>query len=614
MRNRVLEATIKNAKKNMYAQEKREDLDGICSYINIVNEFCKIARKTDPNISGEQLHYAILTYMQKISEEYCKKASMRGMLFELEAVNRLLQDKDRIKKVYEKSKNIQYDPNFIYTANMDRCDTGVMVLTIKQVEENMSFVKQFDQKTLEIIKRYCMADKGGKAKLRSQYSDTIDLKAIEQFKDIIFTDNYMKKLENQLKIEKEDWEKAVKEQQTEVIAFIGEFLQDFGIVSRTTATHNRKMQDITKADLSYENSTGEYDEEKMGVKELFSKEFLEKQDFETIMAISSFWQNRFAKECDSINKALFVISNCNLWDDLAKGNRPNINSEDLVGVYKKERTVKKIVAQLFAYFQSKIDRNNLSEEEIKQGYAQIDPEEPISQYCEQEGKNYREIFDVLLPDAENDLRDDINEYRVLMNNVESIYKVKDSMLMHMLLDLFNSKRTRNWGIIQENEDVKDMILVGIDYEGLNMPLRLHLDRKNLIDTLRLRNGSTLIPLYEGSSDFTRRIKNTKTDKNGNTQEDYQNEIIKTSILMPIKKRHKKSIKTRIKELREKRSNIEELNFLEHLQFLADKDKYPEHLKINGRRPPRKYINLETYDIFIKDGENFVLQNTGRDVK
>ena len=225
MRIKVLDTIIENAKRNMNTQEKREDLDGIMLYVGIVNKLCKKIIEENPNITGNQLHYTALTYMQKISEDYCKNASMRGMIFELEAVSRLLLDKDKIKKVYERSKNLKYDPKFIYTANMEKCYTGVMTLAISQLEEDLSIIEEFDQKTLDIIKKYCMANKTEKAKLRVKYPK-LDLRNLEKYETIIFDGNYINKIENKLRLLQESWEENIKEQQIEVIMLIGKFLNN----------------------------------------------------------------------------------------------------------------------------------------------------------------------------------------------------------------------------------------------------------------------------------------------------------------------------------------------------------------------------------------------------
>lgn len=133
---------------------------------------------------------------------------------------------------------------------------------------------------------------------------------------------------------------------------------------------------------------------------------------------------------------------------------------------------------------------------------------------------------------------------------------------------------------------ENMVLIGIDYEGFNMPLRLHIPKNDIVEYLETNNQDTIIPIYEGNRDFT--VYNTP---------------ITTQILMPFTREQKAEIREIDKE---KRPQV--CNFIEHLLFLTNQDKYPEHLKvervIKGKkmraRPNRKYINLATGDLLEKD--------------
>ncbi len=605
MKNSALDQIMRNAKKSTKYPENRQDIDNLCAYINILVRYSKKLVQKNPGITGNELHDIILDDMVELSKEYCKKGNVKGALFEYEAVKKLVNNKSKIEEIHEKVKDEKSNPNFIYGYSINKSLENIMEIAQEQIKENIGTLKLFTNEEIEILKKYIKADKNTKLKMMLQYKDIMDLKGLEKFAPILFNDNYISKLDAELKIMQDSFEENLKGNQIEIMKFMGDFFKKYNLINRFTNNSNRKNQEATRANLTYELSTGEYDKEKIGVEELFTKEFLESQDLETILIYSSFWQNRFAKECDSINKAFFALTDMNLWNDIANGkDLKEFDNKTLIGLCKKERTLKKSIKLLIVSL-----RNNIKEKDISysEGYATIDPMDEVKKYHDQCCEEYGEIFDEILPDSENIFGDDINQYRTLVGQEENIYRIKNSMIMYKICEMFNSKKTKNWGVIQEEKVNPNTVLIGIDYEGLNMPLRLHIDKDELIKLLRIRNGNTIIPIYEGDKDFYRQIKGFKKNQDGE-QETYEkeDELIRTSVLMPINRKQRKSISERIKELKTKGEFTSELRFLEHEEFLANQDKYPEHLKIAGKRPTKKFIDLTTEGIYIKDKDKYVL--------
>ena len=585
MKNTSIIRIINNSKRNINRSISKEQKDSVRIYINVITKICQDILKENPNVTAKQLYDMFSNYIVNICDEYCRTANIRGMLFQLEAVKKLIENKELIMSEYEKVKGRKpYDEHTIYTANISSNCTNVVHQAVTQINEVGIDKKDVDKKIIDIVHKYSKADKKNRAILRNQ-NRNMDLDMLEKTLPVIFSNDYATKVEMELKILQDCIEKDIKDQQIKVMGILGDFFDDFGQVEVFTKKHLQRMQKTTKADLGYEVSTEQYNEDDIGIKEIFSKEFLKSQSVEYLSTYSLFWQNRFAKICKDINIAQFAITDMNLWDEIASG-RTNldISDKDLEAICKKQIVLSELTAQMLSELSGGLNSNKV-EYEQDGDIIRIYDKDKIKQYQGQEGENYKKIFDQVSPNSKNILENDLGEYKTFFNQVENVYKIKDGMLGCKTRELFDSKKTKNWGIIIENNN-SDKILIAIDYEGINMPLRLHINRNLLADLLRLKNIDTKIPLYDGQDDFI---------KDG--------EAITSNVLMPLPNKHKVNIRNRLKEL--KNQNTEETKFLEHLMFLADQDKYPKHLKQNGRRPARRYIDLSTGDFFIKEGTTFI---------
>ena len=136
------------------------------------------------------------------------------------------------------------------------------------------------------------------------------------------------------------------------------------------------------------------------------------------------------------------------------------------------------------------------------------------------------------------------------------------------MNLIDNKKIRNWGYIDDNDNNKNnknsiqtnnkYILIGIDCGGLNRPVRVHVKRDLLLDALINTKQICTISIYDGKYDF------------------YNNyEFLPTHVVLPLEKRHKDFLR--------KQSTVENNNYkypiLSHTTFLANQDKFPEHLKV-----------------------------------
>ena len=88
----------------------------------------------------------------------------------------------------------------------------------------------------------------------------------------------------------------------------------------------------------------------------------------------------------------------------------------------------------------------------------------------------------------------------------------------------------------------------------------------------------MMPVYEGNNDFM--------VINPNREGIVKNSYLQNHITLPLEKRHK--IFLRQKKLIEENSKHDSI---EHLQFLANPDKFPKHLKDKNQKRIRKYVNM-----------------------
>lgn len=204
------------------------------------------------------------------------------------------------------------------------------------------------------------------------------------------------------------------------------------------------------------------------------------------------------------------------------------------------------------------------------------------------GADYREYFEKLLPEGSHNFLEEFDNYRVIENAIHNSYRFKDFNMLAILSNLYQNNSSKNWGVILESgKDIEkqDMILLAIDVEGFNMPIRLHIEKEMVLDFLRANQETTKLPIYEGDRDFYSRA---------------LSKMISTPVLMPLCKKQRDGIDKLMERTNSSSSSRE---FVEHIAFLADPTKYPDHLKeeytnrkkgkakVQKRRPNRRYVDL-----------------------
>ena len=165
-----------------------------------------------------------------------------------------------------------------------------------------------------------------------------------------------------------------------------------------------------------------------------------------------------------------------------------------------------------------------------------------------------------------DFLDDFIKFSTGENIREVLYNIKDNVLNAQLFFIFNQRSNiKNWGIYLEEDEKnienKNMILLALDINGLNMPVRLHIPKSKLMEFIKANNCSEFFPIYQGESDFVKKR--------------YAGKTISTPILMPTTENYKQKIG---KALERENEDSNYYKFLKHLEALTIPGAIPDHLK------------------------------------
>lgn len=303
---------------------------------------------------------------------------------------------------------------------------------------------------------------------------------------------------------------------------------------------------------------------------------------------------------------MFAIDTLDLWEEAKNEGKIELGNEELNALKNKINCLDNISSRLFEEIinQENAKRDNSNKE---QGYKEIDVTGKIARIDRHSGKEYKLIFDERLENSKNSLERDLAIYKSIANIRDNVYLIRECSFSTLLYSLIQQKSSKNFGVIKNeyidgkyvNKLNSKYVLIGIDYEGFNMPIKFHVNKANLIDTLKSFFGNSIIQEYEGGEDFI-----------------VGKELIATNLLMPIPKRHKKVINELYKQSKGKKNE----KFVSHIRFLKEPGmgKYPKHLMEQKVTPkwvryvlkPKNYIELQTGDEFILDENNNFIPNKG----
>lgn len=582
---------------NRFKYDKSYDVVQFKNTLTSINIMAEFIRKKYPNKSTEEIKQELFSEIIDLNYNYSQIANPRGQCFQMIAARLICDEKDFIRQECDKLKDESViKGDIIYDTNLEENKKRVIkeiVNLIKKVEENENYKKH-----IETLKK----DSNYKKRYGQKYN--ISLKKIDE-EIYLNSGTLAEKTEKRIKVILPELEEDLKKIYIKNLQFLGNFFEEFGLIEKYTQRHTFKMANVGLSELGFEYSTGKNDINEIGTKELFNEDVLEKLDVDTLMMLSMFYQNRFVKEISTLGEAIFIIDTLDLWEEAKKNKRIEIPENNLKVAKNKANCVDSIITEIF---NSSLEKVTFTEEEILKGHKSIDFSDEFIKVLKQESKRYFEIFNDKLPESENSLTKDINSYRQILSVRENIYTLRAGAFSTLIYSLMQSKSTNNFGIIKEelvdgkrkNTTDSNYVLIGVDFEGVNMPIRFHVHKKDLIENLKAYQGNAIIQEYEGANDFTRGI-----------------DLITTNILMPMPKRHKQFINKKYNE------SQGENKLISHLRFLKDisSDKFPKHLKKevkdkNGKKQLKRikrYMNLETAEEFVLENNQLVLVKKGEEI-
>lgn len=341
---------------------------------------------------------------------------------------------------------------------------------------------------------------------------------------------------------------------------------------------------------------------------------------ETLMALNSFWSNRYVKELDVFSEAMFVVHDFGWIPKILNNEKIDISSNDF------DENLKNMLIKMNFFYkpssfflnkmQKRIDHNSKLKDnkEISDGtndsveekiirYSYQPFIDSISEHFEGQYKNY---FSRTCPYSENNITADSDWYIRLINPIISSYSMKNENINAMIASIGNSETSNyiNAGIILDDydfmsdktyADIPYSVGIGID-AGLSFPIRIHAKRDVLIDFLKTINGSAIVPIYTGANDF----------KDGNGYS------IPCHVVTPITEKHKNILKKASKNIK----NYKNPKFISHLAFIDEKHT-PEHMRISIKNEHGKdkkifvkeYVDLESGKIFTIDDKYSVYSSS-----
>lgn len=331
---------------------------------------------------------------------------------------------------------------------------------------------------------------------------------------------------------------------------------------------------------------------------LFSKEYLEKCKLDELNLLNIFWQNRIAKEIKSVSNLLYMASYEHMYEKALQGEKLEEPTElEFEQIMKSKRNLDQ--ALKYRYLHTKdIDKGIYDEEYLRNiGTKQI---------------QYRRMN----PKETRNLAKDMNDYEDWYYSELDSYTLKDNLIYQLITQLNDNHHLKNWGIVPDSMNQGDKMVLAIDYPGYNLPCMFHVHKELIKRALIGMRQNTILPMYEGNED-----RNIGTDPE-------KSNMINCNLLLPVTKEQRKYLKTKKQELRKifldpdndmpYSPTYQKYKMIDHMIAIAEGD-FPDHLKekhfennrIQYIRKPRKYMDMETGEILIKNDKGKFAQQESR---
>lgn len=539
---------------------------------------------------AKELKDTLDIFLQNIYDSFSKYSYIDSDLYELQAMESLLKDPSYITQEYP---SLEGKPNTqtVYTSNLARSKKIALINAIAEVTmieetaQNLGITSEIDLKNL-VPDQIPPEDR----KLFVSIAGKVFSKrtATERLTEII-------------KVGKSFNENRVKTLQISFLESLARFFNSFGLLESYLWQYENGCRKAGLSSLKYDFSTLSYDKNSLGLEESLSEDFLRTLDIEDLCFLTTFWCNRFAHEIDHMNIAFSAINSMDLWQDIIDGKKEfNISDETLIASIRKSNYISDLISESYMLHHKGLMAKKLQLGSNFTGDSGKDYTNYYNNVENQIGSLYTNYFSRIL-DGDNNFWDDVIFSSQLVELKTFAYHKKSSTIEPIVKNLLDNPHLKNWGIIREEildngtfldsiSQGKSKVLLGFDIEGFNRPFRFHIIKDNLMDLLRTNGLSYIIPEYQGGEDFV-----------------VNNQLVSSSIIMPIPKRHREIIRNNAQSGPDK-------NLWEHMYYLTN-GKFPPHLmqevksSPNGKtvlsRMPIIYTDLSTGKRYTKVQNNYV---------
>lgn len=556
--------TIKYPQKEVV--EARKNLEKLYYYVQILK---------NNGIKDNDLRDTIDKEFAQEIHKYFETTGMEFMQIEECALEILSANPQLVEKIYNKVKEDveQLDIEKERVKIMDSQELGLefeMELIIKKVRE-----EKIDNELRNTLGKVVdLENKTIKKEYKSQIEKDPKLKDSIEYLMIFLEETEIEKMKKLINYRKEKIREELIEADKKSMLISGKFFKKYNFFEDFLERQNEDYRKLGLNQMKYKLKT-EQDETDIGLENIFTEEYLNTITFEQLTVLNAFWQNRYTKAIEKIREATFIADTLNIWNELEKGDyKVNITDEQIMNCILKMKVLDDIYRKI---------SNNVKKEYVEEeyyNYAKIDIKKIVESKSQIE---YKEYFNQILPTSDNLIDRNLSGNQSLRDNVKATYENKNNMIMKLLQQIEYNQKITNWGYIEETKkNIEDgKVLIGIDYPGFNMPLRLHTNRKDLVKFLKEYKNSTVIPIYEGNADMI-----------------YKGKMLKSSIFMPLTEERE----TKIIEENKKINPVDlKYNYIRHMGNLVTK-KTKKIQKIYSR----EYIDLETNQKVTKVNGKFEL--------
>lgn len=560
------EFTEHDTQKNESKSILKDTLDYFIEYINDI-------QVNNPDIKSKEvladIKEDIRQYLESQSKSNIKiraiEAYLNKRVFSSSKYNLNTAYNDVVKAIENGEidlKNYQ-SSSLEYTYNMQENTKILVCAMLAKIREEKEKVDKYINDNEELKKCRTASKKETNSIIKSFSAGDSELE--KRIKKIIAFDGKSEKelLTEQYKQYTKESAEKLKEETIESITKNVQFIDKYGFLNNSISFYNQTFKKIYMN--GYEFS---YDE----IKQMLSESELKKLAPEQLIAINSFWINRASKAVNEIQKSIYILSHPELYESKKKEEgkvEVKVSDENLSGVDLKMNLLQKISFEIFREKENSLDKDN-NPNEISEKIKEID-----SKF----GKDYRDYLDKILLYSKNNLEEDVEEGMIFQNISYNLYKIKSDNLQALLIGLLNNenKDINNYGYIEDNptKKIKDkkFILLGVDIPGMNMPLRLHIQKDIVLDVLNsVQKGKTSIQQYRGHNDFKYA----------------DGKVIPAIAYLPLSEEKKNILAEN-----EKKSNPKDkyIKTVQHLNYISGNGKMPKHIATGI-----KEMNLSGEDI------------------